>query len=593
MLIFLKIYLKRTLEALEKLFKHNNLVVQKADKRNSVVLIDKDVYVNYMENILKDQSKFKKVKIKTRILNFQVNHEKRINEYLKSLKNSGSLSVDQYKKIKTVGSRPVFLYGLCKVHKAIVDTCPPFRPILPAIGTPTYKTAKFLVPVLNCLTVNEFTIKDSFAFAKEIVDQDSSLFMASLDVNSLFTNIPLDETINICTESIFNEIDTVEGLNKSEFKELLSLATKVSYFIFNELLYKQIDGVAMGSPLGPTLANAFLCFYEKKWLEQCPEEFKPVYYRRYVDDIFVLFKSQDYLIKFRDYFKKCHPNMNFTFEQEKNGKLSFLDVEVSRDGNTFVTSVYRKPTFSGVYAHFDSFLLSTYKIGMIYTLVFRCFRICSDWNKFHKEIIFLKDIFLKNGYPTSFIDKCFKTFLDQLFIKKPQVLTVEKKTLTLVLPFLGNLSLQTKTKLQNVLKRVLGYCKIQIVFKSQRNLSNVFRFKDRLPYELISRVVYTFQCGRFNSSYIGQTDRHLKVRSGEHIGISPLTFNKVKPSAESSVRDHLLLCDHSPSFDDFTILTHGNNKFLLETKESLLIKLIKPELNKNISSAPLYLFDTV
>ena len=266
---------------------------------------------------------------------------------------------------------------------------------------------------------------------------------------------------------------------------------------------------------------------------------------------------------------------------------------MSRDGNTFVTSVYRKPTFSCVYTHFDSFLPSTYKIGMIYTLVFRYFRICSDGNKFHKEIIFLKDIFLKNGYPTSFIDKCLKKFLDQLFIKKPQVLTVEKKTLTLVLPFLGNLSLQTKTKLQNVLKRVLGCCKIQIVFKSQRNLSNVFRFKDRLPYELISRVVYKLQCGRYNSSYIGETDRHLKVRSGEHIGISPLTFNKVKPSAESSVRDHLLFCDHSPSFDDFTILTHGNNTFLLEIKESLLIKLIKPELNKNSSSAPLYLLDTV
>ena len=88
----------------------------------------------------------------------------------------------------------------------------------------------------------------------------------------------------------------------------------------------------------------------------------------------------------------------------------FLDVEVSRDGNTFVTSVYHKPTFSGAYTHFDSFLPSTYKFGMIYTLVFRRFRICSDWNKFHKEIIFLKDIFLKNGYPTSFIDKCFKTF---------------------------------------------------------------------------------------------------------------------------------------------------------------------------------------
>ena len=198
------------LEALEKLSKNNNLVVPKADKGNSVVLVDKDVYVNYMENILKDQNKFEKVKIKTRILNFQVNHEKRINEYLKSLKNSGSLSVEQYKKKKAIGSRPGFLYGLCKVRKAIVDICPPFRPILSAIGTPTYKIAKFLVLLLSCLTVNEFTIKDSFAFAKEIVHQDSSLFMASLDVDSLFTSIPLDETINICTESIFNEIDLLK-----------------------------------------------------------------------------------------------------------------------------------------------------------------------------------------------------------------------------------------------------------------------------------------------------------------------------------------------------------------------------------------------
>ena len=87
--------------------------------------------------------------------------------------------------------------------------------------------------------------------------------MGSVDVDSLFTNIPLEEAINICTESIYDQNDSIEGLNKSEFKELLSLATKESYFIFNEYLYKQIDGVAMSSPLGPTLPYAFLCFYEK------------------------------------------------------------------------------------------------------------------------------------------------------------------------------------------------------------------------------------------------------------------------------------------------------------------------------------------
>ena len=100
----------------------------------------------------------------------------------------------------------------------------------------------------------------------------------------------------------------------------------------------------MGSPLGPTLANAFLCFYEKTWLEKCPPEFKPVFYRRYVDDIFALLKSTDHLVKFRNYFSTFHPNMSFPFEEEKKGKMSFLDVEISRENGKFVTTVYLKPT---------------------------------------------------------------------------------------------------------------------------------------------------------------------------------------------------------------------------------------------------------
>ena len=241
--------------------------------------------------------------------------------------------------------------------------------------------------------------------------------MGSLDVDSLFTNIPLEETINICTNLLYNNEDVIEGINKSEFKNLLSLATQESYFIFNDVLYKQKDGVAMGSPLGPTMANVFLSFYEIKWLEQCPKEFKPVFYRRYVDDIFVLFESAEHLSKFRNYFNTCHPNMSFSFEQEKNGKLSFLDIEVSREKGKFVTTVYRKPTFSGVYTHFESFLPTIYKFGMVYTLAYRCFKICSDWTKFHEELRFLKQVFLENGYPLSFIDlNCFKTFADKLLI---------------------------------------------------------------------------------------------------------------------------------------------------------------------------------
>ena len=146
-----------------------------------------------------------------------------------------------------------------------------------------------------------------------------------------------------------------------------------------------------------------------------------------MDDIFVLFKSTEHLSKFRDYFNTCHQNMSFSFEQEKDGKLSFLDVEVSRQEGHFVTTVYRKPTFSGVYTHFESFLPTIYKFGMIYTLVYRCFKICSDWIKFHEELNILKEIFFKNVFHQSFINNCFKTFLDKLFLKAPEISMAEKK----------------------------------------------------------------------------------------------------------------------------------------------------------------------
>ena len=115
---------------------------------------------------------------------------------------------------------------------------------------------------------------------------------------------------------------------------------------------------------------------------------------------------------------------------------------------------------------FVSVKTPNHKLSMIYTLVFRCFSICSTWTNFHNELVFLKDILLKNGYPISFIDKCFKTFCDRLYLKQPQVLTAEKKTLTLALPFVGKLSLQTRKKLQKVLKRTLSCSKIQIAFKN-------------------------------------------------------------------------------------------------------------------------------
>ena len=149
-----------------------------------------------------------------------------------------------------------------------------------------------MVPILEPLTHNEFTIKDSFSFAKDITTYDSSMYMANLDVESLLTNIPLNETINNCVGDLHSKNLYNGKLSKRDLFKLLEAATSESSFIFDYMLYKQVDGVTVGSFLGPTLANAFLCHYEKEWLDNCPIHFKPVIYKRYVD-IFVLFSSKN------------------------------------------------------------------------------------------------------------------------------------------------------------------------------------------------------------------------------------------------------------------------------------------------------------
>ena len=126
----------------------------------------------------------------------------------------------------------------------------------------------------------------------------------------------------------------------------------------------------MGSTLGTTLANAFLCFHEQIWLNECPDEFKPVYYRRYVDDIFVLFRSPDHLEKFKNYLNSKHRNIRFTCEKKHNNSMSFLDVLITRTSNGFKTSVYHKPTCSGAYSNLNSFISEEYKVGLIFTSLF-------------------------------------------------------------------------------------------------------------------------------------------------------------------------------------------------------------------------------
>ena len=199
-------------------------------------------------------------------------------------------SIEQYKDLNRTVSRPVIIYGLAKVHKIVTDALLFFRPILSAMGTPTYKLAKFLAPMLESLTISGYTTKDFFTFAEELQRFYSKLVMA----------VPAQETIYLCVENLFKHRTHVDNLSKDSFLELLTTIMFESLISFNQEFYKQHDGVVIGSPLGPTVANVFLCYHEKIWLQSCPFEFKSVIYRKHGDDTFLLFRSKHHIQKFRN-----------------------------------------------------------------------------------------------------------------------------------------------------------------------------------------------------------------------------------------------------------------------------------------------------
>ena len=127
----------------------------------------------------------------------------------------------------------------------MIDNCSPLRPILLAIKTPSYNISKHLVSILEPITTNKFTIQNTFEFAKEVIEQYSGLFMASLDVESFFTNIPLEETINIYCDTLFANEAEINNFSRNHFEKLLRMALQNNYFNFDGKIYTQTDRVAM------------------------------------------------------------------------------------------------------------------------------------------------------------------------------------------------------------------------------------------------------------------------------------------------------------------------------------------------------------
>ena len=188
------------------------------------------------------------------------------------------------------GSAPARIYVTPKMHKiSSSDSLPKLRPIISSIGTFNYNLVRFLCNLLSPLVPSDYSCKDTFSFVSQIKNANlSRKFLVFYDVTSLFTNIPLQETIDIAINLIFNHNPNL-NITRKELKKLFLFATSQTHFIFNSKFYNQIDGVAMGSPLAAVLANIFMSFYESKWLNKYNLN-RPKFYLRYADDILAAFQ---------------------------------------------------------------------------------------------------------------------------------------------------------------------------------------------------------------------------------------------------------------------------------------------------------------
>jgi len=376
------------------------------------------------------------------------------------------------------------------------------------------------------------------------------------------------------------------------FRQLLTLAVCNTFFMFNGKFYKQLDGLGMGLPLGPTFANIFLCFHEKVWLSECPLSFKPVFYRRYVDDTFVLFRDRTHVQLFLDYLNSKHRSIKFTSETEVENRLNFLDINVTR-GYTFATSIHRKSSFSGLGTSFFSFCSLKTRLSSIQTLIHRAYRICSDYHSLHNEFDFLRRFFVDNGYPSFLVNKYVRRFLDNLYNSKQSVNVPSDDCCYISIPYFGYQSEKLRSHLQSLLRKFYHGINFRIILVNSFKIGSFFRYKDRIPVGMQASLVYEYSCalGCAPVSYVGSTTRHLYQRVAEHANRSARTDLLLSTPSKSSIFEHSISCGCSVTLDNFRVLGSCKHEIDLRILESLHIHKRRPMLNNSLSSFPLLLID--
>ena len=261
-----------------------------------------------------------------------------LNKYIKPI-----VSEKVYYSLIPKGSQPGKMYGMAKNHK---DNCP-LRPVLSAINTPEYRICKWLESQLKPYLNSKWSINSNFEFIEKLkkIKPQRTDKCVSFDIKSLYTNVPLEETINKVTYVVYEQntssIFAKSKMTKTVFKNLLRACSQ-SIFVFNGNVYQQVDGLSMGSPLAPLLANWFVSDLETVLFHK---HLEPKMYCRYVDDIFCVFRNDKQSTEFNEKLNNLHEAMVFTMETSTTNQLPFHDISYCKDKIRPIPYFYFKEIF--------------------------------------------------------------------------------------------------------------------------------------------------------------------------------------------------------------------------------------------------------
>lgn len=535
-------------KALIALKKEENLKILPADKGNATVLLNKVDYSQKIQDVLKagKYTLLKKDPTKS--------YESKIEKTLR--KHKAFLTDKQRKLLTPHHSKTPHMYGLPKIHKAGI----PMRPIVSSRDSPSRELCRFLLPILKPLSGNTDShvtnTKHFVEITKEMQITDTDM-LVSFDVESLFTNIPVNETLTII-ETRLNNDNTLKSRTKlpvNVIMELLKLCTESNYFELEGQFYRQDEGMAMGSPLSPIFANIFMEDFEQKAIASA--RLQPKVWLRYVDDVFAVWShGDDKLDEFNEHLNNISPNIKLTTEIEQDNKLAFLDVNVIKDSTTLKTEVFRKKTHTGRYLNYKSNHCESVKESVAYSLFDRAKSVCCERETLDAELNKISQELKNNGYPQKVIDKCKKN----RETKQNIILESDKPIAFINIPYVP--------KLSEKIRRVARKYKIKTAFKSSNTLrQQLTKVKPKNEEQASKNSIYSIKC-ECDGEYIGESKRPLKVRLNEH-----KRNTKNGETAKSKLAKHAWDNDHKFRWEEAKILHHETHYYKRKFIEGALIKL--------------------